>query len=152
MFFALNAIILRLLFLEVNKMNVLSLYTNIFQSISCNYIYGDCARASLSKSPKPKRARAWVTIFVTRARARLLRCYACSSAVSTAPMSSLKQTERAAISRGANASPKLMHAYVAFLFLSAIRQNGYLMMPGVLPPTPSSSRRMRPLPYASTNA
>lgn len=38
------------------------------------------------------------------------------------------------------------------LFLSAIRQNGYLMMPGVLPPTPSSSRRMRPLPYASTNA
>ena len=43
MFFALNAIILHLLFLEVNKMNVLSLYANIFQSISCNYIYGDCA-------------------------------------------------------------------------------------------------------------
>ena len=55
--------------------------------------------AFLSKSPKPKRARARVTIFVTRARARLLRCYACSSAVSTAPMSSLKQTERAALSR-----------------------------------------------------
>ena len=60
--------------------------------------------AFLSKSPKPKRARARVTIFVTRARARLLRCYACSSAVSTAPMSSLKQTERASISRGTNAS------------------------------------------------
>ena len=38
------------------------------------------------------------------------------------------------------------------LFLSAIRQNGYLMMPGVLPPTPNSSRRMRPRPYASTKA
>ena len=31
---------------------------------------------------------------------RLLRCYACSSAVSTAPISSLRQTDRASISRG----------------------------------------------------
>ena len=60
------------------------------------------------------------------------------SLVSSSPISPLTQTERDAISLGAYASPSLTQAYTAFGLSAVMRQKGYLMMPGVFIPTPSS--------------
>ena len=54
------------------------------------------------------------------------------------PISASIQIERRRISAGAPVSPRLMHAYTASRFCAVIFQKGYLIITGVLPPTPSS--------------
>ena len=58
-------------------------------------------------------------------------------------MSSLIQMDLLSISRGQLASPALTQAYTARGFSRVIRQKGYLMITGVLLPTPSSQNRTR---------
>ena len=58
-------------------------------------------------------------------------------------MSPWMEMERPASSGGTAACAALMQAYTARGFSRVICQNGYLMMTGVLPPTPSSQKRMR---------
>ena len=52
--------------------------------------------------------------------------------------------ERLAIFSGHTACPMFTHAYAAWGFSTVICQKGYLMMPGVLNPTPSSKSSTRP--------
>ena len=54
------------------------------------------------------------------------------------PISASIQIERRRISAGVPVSPRLMHAYTASRFCAVIFQKGYLIITGVLPPTPSS--------------
>ena len=53
---------------------------------------------------------------------------------------------------GAHAPPMFTQAYVAWPFRLTAFQKGYLMMTGVLPPTPSSKYRTRSPECASQNA
>lgn len=60
------------------------------------------------------------------------------NASSAAPMSAVTAMERARISSGTLCGRSLTSAYTASGFWSVRIWNGYLMMPGVLEPTPSS--------------
>ncbi len=60
------------------------------------------------------------------------------SASSVAPMSAVTAMERARISSGTLCGRALTSAYTASGFRNVRIWNGYLMMPGVLEPTPSS--------------
>lgn len=57
-----------------------------------------------------------------------------------------------AIAAGAHAPPMFTQAYAARAFCATAFQKGYLMMMGVLSPTPSSSYRIRSPECASQNA
>lgn len=56
--------------------------------------------------------------------------------LSTFPISPSIHMDCASISFGHTASPKLTQTYTAFLFSTVICQKGYLIIPGVLYPTP----------------
>ena len=60
------------------------------------------------------------------------------SADNTSLMSYWIQMDCLRISEGTYALLEFIHTYTAFGLLSVICQNGYLMMPGVLYPTPTS--------------
>ena len=96
---------------------------------------------------RPSCRRAWLVLCPALACGKSLLCcerpwsslwHHLSICFMAFPISASIQIERRRISAGAPVSPRLMHAYTAFRFCAVIFQKGYLIITGVLPPTPSS--------------
>ena len=96
---------------------------------------------------RPSCRRAWLVLCPALACGKSLLCcerpwpslwHHLSICFMAFPISASIQIERRRISAGAPVSPRLMHAYTALRFCAVIFQKGYLIITGVLPPTPSS--------------